>query len=63
MDEQDYQRTYAYAVRNGFHGSFADYMRIQYEGYASICSRNGVLPLSRAQWELGLSRGPGWNWS
>lgn len=45
-----YHGSYEYAQRNGFTGSYAEHVELQYVAYAARCAMLGIQPLSRDQW-------------
>lgn len=44
------QTSYDYAVRNGFTGTFGDYMTYNYQCYCNICHRCDSRPMSFEEW-------------
>jgi len=46
-----FSSAHAYARRNGYKGSYDEYLTLQYKTYAAGCKRCEVRPMSRAQWD------------
>ena len=42
---------HAYARRNGYKGSYDEYVSLQYRAYADGCRRCDVRPMARAAWD------------
>lgn len=45
-----YARNHAYARRNGYKGTYDEYVALQYDGYKATCKRCDIKPMNRQQW-------------
>ena len=45
-----FESSHAYARRNGYKGTYEEYIKIQHECYRTICKRCGIEPLSKEAW-------------
>lgn len=43
-------KAHTYARRNGYEGSYDEYITLQYKGYREICKRCDTKPMSRDEW-------------
>lgn len=41
---------HALARRNGYKGAYAEYVKLQYNAYRTICKRCEIKPLAQAEW-------------
>lgn len=49
----EFRSAYAYAQRNGYTGTYKQYVAVQYDAYCAICKRQEITPLSYAEWVKG----------
>lgn len=45
-----FESQHAYARRNGYKGTYDEYVANLYKGYREICKRNDIKPLSKDTW-------------
>ena len=50
MEYSAFAGGHALARRNGYKGTYEEYVRLQYNAYKSVCKRCEIKPLSQAEW-------------
>jgi hypothetical protein len=51
MEYAHFASQHGYARRNGYKGSYDEYVKIQYEAYKTICKRCDARPMTFQQWK------------
>lgn len=46
-----FAKAHEYATRNGFRGSLAEYVTLQYQGYVLTLARLDIAPMTRQEWD------------
>jgi hypothetical protein len=50
MEYGHFGSAYAYARKNGYKGTYDEYVEFQYQGYRTICKRCDIKPMTKRAW-------------